>query len=159
MLITVTARVVRSHGTGDVPLPSEGVIEYRPESHGVLDGALRARDRVSAPIVAGLATPVELAPGVWSVHVLPKHGRGWEAWRIELTEGMPEPVDLADLAPAVVIDGEKWARGEAGHTPVLTWDGPRLLIDGVPGPDLTGPQGPEADTTAAIAAYTNTIGA
>ena len=32
--------------------------------------------------------------------------------------------------------------GEAGHTPVLSWEGARLLVDGVPGPDLRGPAGP-----------------
>ena len=32
--------------------------------------------------------------------------------------------------------------GEAGRAPVLTWEGTRLLVDGVPGPDLRGPAGP-----------------
>ncbi|MDO5535716.1 MAG: hypothetical protein Q4F65_13835 [Propionibacteriaceae bacterium] len=30
-------------------------------------------------------------------------------------------------------------RAEDGHTPVLDWDGTRLTVDGIPGPDLRGP--------------------
>lgn len=138
MLIAVTARLVRSHGTDETALPGSGRIEYRPESHGVWEGALRGMDSVTAKIVEGVAETVELTPGPWRVHVRPDHGRAWDSWLIELVEGMPEPVDLIDLAPVVVVSGEKWARG-------LT--GPR------------GPQGPEADTSAALAAYIDTIGA
>ena len=36
-------------------------------------------------------------------------------------------------------------RGKPGHTPVFTWDGTVLEIDGEPGPDLRGPVGPPGD--------------
>ena len=39
------------------------------------------------------------------------------------------------------VDGEPGADGADGHTPVLGWQGNALTVDGVPGPDLTGPQG------------------
>jgi hypothetical protein len=39
--------------------------------------------------------------------------------------------------------GERGETGAAGHSPVLTWSGDRISIDGVvTGPHLTGPQGP-----------------
>ena len=155
MLITVTARLVRSHGVDERALPGSGRIEYRPASHGTWEGALRGRDAVVSKIADGEASPVELTPGPWQVTVVPDHGPAWSPWLIELEPGMPEPVDLVSLAPVVVVDGEKWAKGD---TPVIEWDGTRIVIDGEPGPDLQGIPGPEADTTAAIAAYTEAVG-
>jgi hypothetical protein len=39
--------------------------------------------------------------------------------------------------------GPKGDTGDAGHSPVLTWSGDKIAIDGVAsGPSLTGPQGP-----------------
>jgi hypothetical protein len=39
--------------------------------------------------------------------------------------------------------GPQGAQGEAGHSPVLTWSGDQIAIDGaITGPHLTGPQGP-----------------
>lgn len=114
MLITIGARLVRPHGTGEVALPGEGRIEYRPASHGVWEGALRGQETVTARITDGDAEQVELTPGPWRVRVIPDVGTAWDTWLIELTEDMPEPVDLASLAPVLVIDGEKWAKGTPG---------------------------------------------
>ena len=114
MLITIGARLVRPHGTGEVALPGEGRIEYRPASHGVWEGALRGQETVTARITDGDAEQVELTPGPWRVRVIPDVGTAWDTWLIELTEDMPEPVDLASLAPVLVIDGEKWAKGDPG---------------------------------------------
>ena len=115
MLVTMTARLVRSHGKDEIPLPGSGRIEYRPESHGTYQGALRGMDAVVSKIAEGVAEPVELTPGPWRVTVVPDHGPAWRSWLIELEPGMPEPVDLVDLAPVIVIDGEKWAKGDPGR--------------------------------------------
>ena len=114
MLITVTGRMVRSHGVGEVALPESGRITLTPLSHGVWDGALRGRDSVVMRVTDGVAVPVDLTPGPWRVRVEPEHGPAWDSWQVELEPGMAEPVDLADLAPVVVIDGEKWAQGAPG---------------------------------------------
>lgn len=137
MLLTVTARLVRSHGEDEQALPGSGRIEYRPAAHGVYEGALRGTETVTAKIADGDAEQVELTPGTWRVRVIPDRGTAWESWLIELEPGMPEPVDLVSLAPVVVVDGEKWARGPQGEP---------------------GPPGPEADTTAALAAYNEAVG-
>lgn len=114
MLVTMTARLVRSHGKDEVPLPGGGRIEYTPATHGIYQGALRGTDTVVAEIEEGVAEPVELTPGTWRVYVRPKVGSAWPTFLVELTEGMPEPVDLVDLAPVLVVDGEKWTVGPAG---------------------------------------------
>ena len=49
--------------------------------------------------------------------------------RFSLSDGTTRDVDAAAL------------RGEDGRTPDLAWDGTRLAVDGVPGPDLRGPAG------------------
>lgn len=114
MLVTMTARLVRSHGKDEVPLPGGGRIEYTPATHGIYQGALRGTDVVVAEIEEGVAEPVELTPGTWRVYVRPKVGSAWPSFLVELTEGMPEPVDLVDLAPVLVVDGEKWTVGPPG---------------------------------------------
>lgn len=114
MLVTMTARLVRSHGKDEVPLPGGGRIEYTPATHGIYQGALRGTDMVVAEIEEGVAEPVELTPGTWRVYVRPRVGSAWPSFLVELTEGMPEPVDLVDLAPVLVVDGEKWSQGKPG---------------------------------------------
>ena len=150
MLVTMTARLVRSHGRGETPLPGSGRIEYRPESHGTYRGALRGTDTVVSKITEGVAEPVELTPGPWRVMVRPDHGTVWESWLIELTEGMDEPVDLVDLAPVIVIDGEKWAVGPAGASVTGAVDNGDqtvsfTLSDGTETAPVTIPPGPQGE--------------
>lgn len=159
MLVTMTARLVRSHGKDEIPLPGSGRIEYRPAVHGTYEGALRGTDTVCAKITEGVAEPVELTPGPWRVMVRPDHGTAWDSWLIELTEGMDEPVDLVDLAPVIVVDGEKWTVGPAGASVTGAVDNGDqtvsfTLSDGTetdpvpipPGPQgVPGEQGPPGD--------------
>lgn len=118
MLITVTGRMVRSHGVGEVALPESGRITLTPLSHGVWDGALRGRDSVVMAVTDGQAEDVDLTPGPWRVRVEPEHGPPWDSWMVELEPGMAEPVDLATLAPVVIVDGEKWTEGPPGASVV-----------------------------------------
>lgn len=153
MLITVHGRLVRSHGSNDRPLPGAGAIQYQPATHGTHEGALRGVDPVTARIVDGEADDVELTPGPWRVSVFPEYGAAWEPWIVELTEDMDEPVELADLAPVLVIDGEKWATGPQGGSVVgvrdngdqtVTW----IFSDGTesePVEIAVGPQGDQGD--------------
>lgn len=157
MLVTMTARLVRSHGKDEVPLPGGGRIEYTPATHGIYQGALRGTDVVAAEIEEGVAEPVELTPGTWRVYVRPKVGSAWPSFLVELTEGMPEPVDLVDLAPVLVVDGEKWTVGPPGASVTGAVDNGDqtvsfTLSDGTetdpvpipPGPQgERGPEGPE----------------
>lgn len=159
MLVTMTARLVRSHGKDEVPLPGGGRIEYTPATHGIYQGALRGTDVVVAEIEEGVAEPVELTPGTWRVYVRPRVGSAWPSFLVELTEGMPEPVDLVDLAPVLVVDGEKWTVGPPGASVTGAVDNGDqtvsfTLSDGTetdpvpipPGPQgVPGEQGPPGD--------------
>lgn len=53
--------------------------------------------------------------------------------RFSLSDGSTRDVDASAL------------RGKDGRTPVLAWDGTRLVVDGVPGPDLRGPAGEDGE--------------
>lgn len=150
MLITIGARLVRPYGTAETALPQGGRIEYRPETHGVWEGALRGRETVTAKIVDGNAEEVDLTPGVWRVRVIPDHGTAWESWLIELVPGMPEPVDLVDLAPVLVVDGEKWTVGPAGASVTGAVDNGDqtvsfTLSDGSETAPVTIPPGPQGE--------------
>lgn len=150
MLITVRGRLVRSHGVNDLALPGSGVIQYQPAAHGTHEGALRGVDPVPARITDGEAEPVELTPGPWRVSVFPEYGDAWEPYLVELTEDMDEPVDLADLAPVLVIDGERWATGPRGVSVIgvrdngdqtVTW----LYSDGTESDPVRIAVGPEGE--------------
>ena len=151
MLITVSARLVKSHGTNDEALPGEGVITYTPESVGTFKGALRGREPVTAIIEEGIVENKELTPGVWRVSVVPEGASfPWTSWLIELTEGMSEPVDLVDLAPVIVIDGEKWTVGPAGASVTGAVDNGDqtvsfTLSDGTETDPVTIPPGPQGE--------------
>lgn len=54
--------------------------------------------------------------------------------RFSLSDGTTRDVDAAAL------------RGKDGHTPNLAWDGTRLVVDGVPGPNLKGEAGDDGHT-------------
>ncbi|HCS2945682.1 TPA: hypothetical protein OQU49_004276 [Shigella flexneri] len=114
MLLTLTGRMVRSWGDGETAGPGDGRVDLTPATHGVHDGALRNRETVRALIEAGQMESVDLTPGTWSVSIRPDKGSAWPEFMIDLTEGMSEPVDLATLAPVVVVDGAAWAKGDPG---------------------------------------------
>lgn len=114
MLISVDARLVHAYGADDAAALSNGRIELRAETHGVYEGAFRGRDKVTMRVTDGVAETVEVTPGPWRVLVVPEGGPAWPTFLVELEEGMPEPVDLSTLAPALVVDGEKWTTGPAG---------------------------------------------
>lgn len=153
MLITITARVTRSHGPGQNALPAEGIIEYQPAAPGIWEGALRAQDPVVHRITGGAASGDNLTPGPWRVTVIPELGPAWDPWLIELGEDGPADVDLADLTPVLVIDGERWTTGPQGTSVVgvrdngdqtVTW----LFSDGtesVPFRIAVGPEGEQGD--------------
>ena len=154
MLVTMTARLVRSHGKDEVPIPGGGRIEYTPATHGIYQGALRGTDMVVAEIEEGVAEPVELTPGTWRVYVRPKVGSAWPSFLVELTEGMPEPVDLVDLAPVLVVDGEKWTVGPPGASVTGAVDNGDqtvsfTLSDGTETAPVTIPPGPQGERGAA----------
>ena len=120
MLITVRARMVKPYGHDEVPLPDRGRVEFKPAAHGTHEGALRTRETVFTKIVDGVMDEVELTPGPWRVRVWPERdliSPSWESWLIEL-DGSQDPVDLVDLAPVLVVDGEKWTAGPPGASVV-----------------------------------------
>lgn len=83
---------------------------------------------------------VRLSDGTTSMLALPVGGDGADGVSIV-------DVTAADGVATVSLSDGTTRRiplppGEAGRTPVLTWEGTRLLVDGVPGPDLRGPAGP-----------------
>lgn len=150
MLITVTGRMVRSHGVGEVALPESGRITLSPLAHGTWEGALRGRDSVVMRVTDGQAAPVDLTPGPWRVRVEPEHGPAWDSWQVELVPGMAEPVDLAALAPVVVVDGEKWAAGPPGASVTGAVDNGDqtvsfTLSDGTETDPVTIPPGPQGE--------------
>lgn len=120
-LLTVNLRLVSPYGTADVPMPATGRVDFIPATHGKYDGSLRSIERVTAQIIDGEMQPVELTPAVWKVTITPTKGNPWPEMIFELTEGMPEPVNLASLVPDLVIEAEKYIRGEPGPT-ITNWE-------------------------------------
>lgn len=114
-LITVNLRLVSPYGTNDVPLVAAGRAEFTPLGHGKYHGALRTIETINASIVQGVMEPKELTPGAWSVKVMPLKGAAWPEMKFVLEEGMPEPVNLAELAPEIVINGAQLARGASAY--------------------------------------------
>ena len=150
-LITVNLRLVSPYGENDIAKPAAGQVRFTPVAHGKLNGALRTIETVNASIIQGVMSPVELAPGAWTVEVLPTRGNPWPAVTVTLEEGMEEPVNLADLAPEIVIKGEQLAKGDPGPG-LVDWvdngDGTVSFIseDGRmvgPGTMPAGPEGPQ----------------
>lgn len=133
-LITVNLRMVRPQGTNDTPDPAMGRVDFIPAAHGKYHNSLRTVERVTSQIDAeGEMKPVELTPALWKVTITPSKGNPWPEMLFELNEGMPEPVNLADLLPQTVVNGVQLAKGDPGP------EGPQ----GEPGPE--GPQGPQGE--------------
>lgn len=120
-LLTVHLRLVSPHGEDDTPLPASGRVEFIPVAHGKYHGSLRAIERVTSQIREGVMTPVELTPAAWSVTIVPTKGNPWPQMFFELVEGMPEPINLADLLPDLIIEGEKYIKGDPGPT-IASWE-------------------------------------
>lgn len=150
-LITVNLRLVSPYGENDIAKPAAGQVRFTPVAHGKLNGALRTIETVNASIIQGVMSPVELAPGAWTVEVLPTRGNPWPAVTVTLEEGMAEPVNLAELAPEIVLNGVQLAKGDPGPG-LVDWvdngDGTVSFIseDGRmvgPGTMPAGPEGPQ----------------
>ena len=148
-LITVNLRLVSPQGTSDVPAPATGRVEFVPAAHGKYQNSLRTVERVTSQIDAeGEMIPVELTPALWKVTITPSKGNPWPEMLFELTEGMPEPVNLADLLPQTVVNGVQLAKGDPGPT-IASWEDNEdgtikfLLSDGTYTDSGTMPQGPQ----------------
>ena len=113
-LITVHLGMVKPHGTNDVPAVASGRVEFTPTTHGKYAGAFRTIETVNANITQGDMDPVELTPGAWNVTVYPLGSIAWPTYTFLLTEDLPEPVNIVDLAPEIVINGQSFAKGDQG---------------------------------------------
>ena len=153
-LITVNLRLVRPQGTNDTPDPAMGRVDFIPVAHGKYHNSLRTIEKVTSQIDAeGEMKPVELTPDLWKVTITPSKGNPWPEMLFELTEGMPEPVNLADLLPQTVVNGVQLAKGDPGPS-IVSWEDNEdgtikfLLSDGSytdSGTMPHGPQGPVGD--------------
>ena len=147
-LITVNLSLVSPYGADDIVKPASGQVRFTPVTHGKYNGALRTIETIISPIVQGEMAPVELTPGLWSVEVLPIKGNPWPPVTFTLEEGMTEPVNLAELAPEIVIKGEQIAKGDPGPT-ITSWEDNEdgtikfLLSDGTYTDSGTMPRGPQ----------------
>lgn len=155
-LITVHLGLVSPHGSNDVPLVASGRVEFKPVAHGKYHGAFRTIETINSSIMQGYMTPVELTPGAWNVTVMPAKGYPWPTQTFILEEGMPEPVNLAEMAPDIIVNGKEYARGERGPVGpgvsggypdedgklVLTLDN-GWITEPIPLPE--GPQGPRGE--------------
>lgn len=119
MLKTISGRLVRPDGVGEEPYPGQGQVTFTPTAHGIYESpqgtALRGRESVTVRVRDGVMDAVHLVPGVYQVHVTTHPGGTWPTYRIELEEDTPEPIELADLSPAVVVDGVSYAKGNPGR--------------------------------------------
>lgn len=125
MLTRVHGRVIHPHGDDQAPVPGDGVARFTNVSPGTHDGAIYPVDTERAAITAGVVEDVWLVPGVWRVDIHVEGAR-FHSFRIEVGG---EPVDLATVAPVVVVDGAQYARGPQGD-PGASVVGARDLGDG-----------------------------
>lgn len=113
-LITVHLGMVKPYGNDDVPVVASGRVEFTPTTHGKYAGAFRTIETVTSSIIQGVMDPVELTPGAWNVTVTPTVGPAWPTYTFLLTEDLQEPVNIVDLAPEIVINGQSFAKGDQG---------------------------------------------
>lgn len=98
-LITVNLGLVSPYGNNDTPLAASGSVQFTPTTRGKYNGSFRTIETVTTTIVMGKMSPVELTPGEWKMKVIPAKGSAWPDMTFTLEEGMPEPVNLADIFP------------------------------------------------------------
>lgn len=116
---------------------TEHVIAGQP-----VDGALTAA--LSAEEVDGL-----LAAGAQRIRVV-SDDRVIAAGPVRRRDGWSGDCAQHQMLARVIVGppGEKGEPGADGRTPVFTWSGTRLEVDGIPGPDLKGEPGRDgADST------------
>lgn len=136
-LITINLGLVSPYGENDKVHLASGRAEFTPLAHGKFNGAFRTVEKVTAAITDGQMRPVELTPGPWKVAVFPVKSAPWPEMHFVLEEGMPEPVNIVDFSPDVVVGTRQIAKGDQGPP------GPRGP-QGTRGP--TGPAGPPVES-------------
>ena len=119
-LLTVTLKIVSPQGTDDTPYNSNGRVEFIPVAHGKYQHNLRTIEKITSPFANGVMVPVELTPAMWNVTIKPTKGYPWPTMTFNLVEGMEEPVNLANLLPETIIDGQQLAKGDPGPT-IVDW--------------------------------------
>lgn len=133
-LITINLGLVSPYGENDKVHLASGRAEFTPLAHGKFNGAFRTVEKVTAAITDGQMRPVELTPGPWKVAVFPVKSAPWPEMHFVLEEGMPEPVNIVDFSPDVVVGTKQIAKGPPGPPGPL----------GPPGPP--GPEGKQGST-------------
>ena len=119
-LLTVTLKIVSPQGKDDTPYNSSGMVEFIPVAHGKYQHNLRTIEKITSPFANGVMVPVELTPAMWNVTIKPTKGYPWPTMTFNLVEGMEEPVNLANLLPETIIDGQQLAKGDPGPT-IVDW--------------------------------------
>lgn len=119
-LLTVTLKIVSPQGKDDTPYNSSGMVEFIPVAHGKYQHNLRTIEKITSPFTNGDMVPVELTPAMWNVTIKPTKGYPWPTMTFNLVEGMEEPVNLANLLPETIIDGQQIAKGDPGPT-IVDW--------------------------------------
>ena len=119
-LLTVTLKIVSPQGKDDTPYNSNGMVEFIPVAHGKYQHNLRTIEKITSPFANGEMVPVELTPAMWNVTIKPTKGYPWPTMTFNLVDGMEEPVNLANLLPETIIDGQQLAKGDPGPT-IVDW--------------------------------------
>ncbi|WP_430754614.1 hypothetical protein [Micrococcus luteus] len=103
---------------------------------------VKATHTEDAPLDLVLAMPEVVPPGSVVVvdETTAQRAEAAAARAESIVTGIEAEVRAVVLA-SPELKGAKGDPGDDGHTPDLTWQGTALAVDGVPGPDLRGPDG------------------